>query len=135
MVNVTWEDWTYKGYANFSDNGTANGISNWTMIENVNKSNITVTVTSGTLYINITNSTPEWQTNVTGATVYINTSNVSPYKIIFLNGANASGNFTITGNASGKWFIRARDYIINTSITFTSNRVKAEFWIPVSVPW
>lgn len=136
IVNVTWENWTNKGYANFSDNGTANGISNWTVIENVNKSNITVNVTSGTLYINLTNRTPEWQkeVNISNSPVYINTSNVS-YKIIFLNGANASGNFTITGTASGKWFIRARDYIINTSITFTSNRVKADFRIPVSVPW
>ena len=136
IVNVTWENWTNKGYANFSDNGTANGISNWTVIENVTKSNITVTVISGTLYINLTNTTPEWQKIVTSAnsTVYINTS-TGPYKIIFLNGANASGNFTITGNASGKQFIRARDYIINTSITFTSNRVKADFNLPVSVPW
>lgn len=137
IVNITWEDWTIKGYANFSDNGTANGISNWTVIENVNNSNITVTVSSGTLYINLTNRTPEWQKIVTNLDppVYINTSNVSSYKIIFLNGANASGNFTITGNASGKRFIRARDYIINTSITFTSNRVKADFNLPVSVPW
>jgi hypothetical protein len=136
IVNVTWENWTNKGYANFSDNGTANGISNWTVIENVNKSNITVTVTSGTLYINLTNRTPDWQKVVTSAnsTVYINTSNVS-YKIIFLNGANASGKFTINGTASGKMFIRARDYIINTSITFSSNRVKVDFRIPVSVPW
>lgn len=137
IVNVTWENWTNKGYANFSDNGTANGISNWTVIENVTQSNITVNVTSGTLYINLTNTTPEWQKVVTSAnsTVYINTSNVSSYKIIFLNGANASGNFTINGTASGKMFIRARDYIINTSITFSSNRVKSDFRIPVSVPW
>jgi len=95
-----------------------------------------VTVISGNLFINLTNRTPEWQTEVndTNSPLYINTSNVS-YKIIFINGANASGTFAITGNASGKWFIRARDYIINTSITFTSNRVKADFKLPVSVPW
>lgn len=136
IVNVTWENWTNKGYANFSDNGTANGISNWTVIENVNTSNITVNVTSGTLYINLTNTTPNWQIKANNTTPLLNfTTSYNSYKIIFLNGANASGNFTITGNASGKRFIRARDYIINTSITFTSNRVKADFSIPVSVPW
>lgn len=136
IVNVTWENWAIKGDANFSDNGTVNGISNWTVIENVSKSNITVNVTSGTLYINLTNTTPDWQikANKTTSPLNFNTTNNS-YKIIFLNGTNASGNFTINGTASGKWFIRARDYIINTSITFTSNRVKADFRIPVSVPW
>lgn len=136
IVNVTWENWANnKVYANFSDNGTANGISNWTVIENVNNSNINVSITSGTLYINLTTSTPEWQQIVTSPNSFNFSTSNGPYKIIFLNGANSSGNFTITGNASGKRFIRARDYIINTSITFTSNRVKADFRIPVSVPW
>lgn len=137
-LNVNWENWTNKGYARFTENGTIEGISNWTVIENVKESTIIVNVTSGNFYVNLTNKTPDWQTLLNSSTCNpcsIDTSNVFAYKIIFLNGSNASGTFRITGNASGKSFVRARDYIVNTSIIFSSSTLKANITIPVSVPW
>ncbi len=41
-AKITWENWTNKGYANFTENGRTGGNSNWTMIEGVNASSVTV---------------------------------------------------------------------------------------------
>jgi len=137
-VNISWENWTNKGYANLTDNGTANGVSNWTVIENVKNSNITVDVIyfNGAFQIRLKNST-EKLINITstGTFSFINSTANDPYSIAFVNGANASGRFNMTGNASGKQFIRARDYVINTTMTFSSNRIKTILTIPFSVPW
>ncbi len=145
-VNVSWDvnNWKNGYYANFTDNGTANGATPWTVIQNVSSSNITVniTVTSGTFYINITNATSNYTYTLAGGVNNINNTNISsnvgtsPYSIIFINGANAAGNFTITGNTTnGKSFIRARDYILNATVTLSTSRMRANITIPVSVPW
>jgi len=137
-VNMSWDasNWSANRYPNFTDDGTANGTTNWIVIQNVINSNITVyvNVTTGTFNISLTNKTPNWQINLVNGINYINTTNNSGYNIIFINGTNASGNFTINGTASGKKFIRARDYVLNATVMFYTSRVRASITIPVSVP-
>ncbi|MDO9098147.1 MAG: hypothetical protein Q7U60_08500, partial [Candidatus Methanoperedens sp.] len=43
-VNVSWDtsNWNSSRYANFTDNGTADGASNWTVMESVKNSTIIV---------------------------------------------------------------------------------------------
>ncbi len=141
-VNVNFENWTNKGYANFTDNGTASGAGNWTVIQNVSSSDITmnVTVISGTFQIGLINSTQSW-INITSSTTMplrlrnATTNPPDPYTIVFRNGSIASGNYSINGTASGRNFIRARDYILNTTLTLSTSRVRVNLTIPVSVPW
>lgn len=144
-INVSWDvsNWNNTRYVNFTDNGTASGAGNWTVMQNVSSSNITVNVTSGIFYINITNATSYWQINFTDpnpqnrtiTSTQISTNVTSLYTISFINGTNASGRFNITGTASGRNFIRARDYILNTTLTLSTSRVRVNLTIPVSVPW
>jgi hypothetical protein len=107
----------------------------------VSSSNITVNVTTGSFNINITNATINYTYILTSPGLYnINSTNISshityPYSIIFLNGANAAGNYSINGTASGRAFIRARDYILSATVTLSTSRMRANITIPVSVPW
>ncbi len=144
MSNDT-SNWRYSRYANFTKNGMPGGAPNWTVIQNVSSSNITVNITvpSGTFNISIINATSNYYnyTLVTG--VYnIDNTNISshinitnPYSIIFFNGANAYGNYSISGTASGRTFIRARDYILNATVALSASSMRANITIPVSVPW
>ncbi len=144
-VNVTWDvsNWNNTRYANFTDNGTAGGAGNWTVMQNVSSSNIimNVTVISGTFQIGLVNvSYPSWINLTTGtypSLIIINatTNPPDPYSIVFRNGSIASGNYSITGTASGRNFIRARDYILDTTLTLSTSRVRVNLTIPVSVPW
>ena len=145
-VNVNWDvnNWKNGYYANFTDNGTASGAANWTVIENVMDSNITVNLTTITTPFNIcvTSSTKTWQINFTTAPENrtISSSQIianisSPYTISIINGSNASGKFNIKGNASGKNFIRSRDYILYSTVTLSTSIMRANITIPVSVPW
>ena len=146
-VNLSWDisNWNSTRYANFTENGTANGARNWTVIENVKDSNITVNVTtiSTPFNISIMNSTKSWQIyfstapqNLIISNSQIKTNVTSPYIISFINGANVSGRFNITGNTSNnKSFIRARDHILNATIVFSTSDTRANITIPVSVPW
>lgn len=139
--NVTnWNNGTDSTYAYFTDNGMAGGSENWTVIQNVNNSNITVNVSTGGFFINITNSTNFWQINFTNPNLTINNNQINtnvtpPYTISFINGTNATGRFNITGTASGRTFIRARDYILYANVSYSTSRVKADITIPISVPW
>jgi hypothetical protein len=146
-VNVSSDtsNWNANLPANFTNNGMAGGDStnwNWTVIQNVSSSNITMNVTqfTTTFYINITNSSKNWTilpqvgNNLINNTMISNNIS-SPYSINFFNGANAYGNYSINGTASGNAFIRARDYILNATVTLSTSRVRANITIPVSVPW
>ena len=141
-VNISWNvsNWNNSNYAYFTDNGTAGGAGNWTVIQDVSSSNITVNVTTGAYNINISNESSTWQISLPEGYQSFNSTDISsniqpPYSIIFLNGASATGNYSINGTASGRTFIRARDYILYTNISFSTSRVRAEITIPVSVPW
>jgi hypothetical protein len=139
-VNAKWDvnNWNNGIYPNFTDTGTASGAANWTVIENVKDSNITVNLTyiSGAFNITLINSTTSWiNLTTTGTFNFKNATTNDPYSIVFKNGANASGSFRITGNASGKYFIRARDYILNATVTLSTSRMRANITIPVPVPW
>jgi hypothetical protein len=146
-VNLSLDisNWNSTRYANFTENGTVNGEADWTVIENVINSNITINVTTilSPFNISISNSTSSWQINFTVSTGnrIINNSQIianitPPYKISFINGANVSGRFNITGNASNnRPFTRARDYIINATIILSTSNMRANITIPVSVPW
>jgi hypothetical protein len=137
-VNVSNDtsNWNNNNYANFTDNGTAGGAANWIVIQNVSSSNITVNVTSGTFNINLTNSTPDTQIVLNAPNTYkISNSSGTPYAIIFINGAGAAGNYSISGTASGRAFIRSRDYILYATVALSTSRMRANITIPVSVPW
>ena len=137
-VNVSWDvsNWANIIPAHFSENGTANGETNWTVIENVRNSNITINfTTTGTLNISLVNSTTMIWINLTTNSSFENTSS-TPYSIIFNNGANTAGTFRITGNTSNnRSFIRSRDYIMNATILFSTSQMRANITFPVSVPW
>jgi hypothetical protein len=141
-INVSWDVSNWNGnYANFTNNGTLGGAADWTLIQNVSTSNITVHATQlGTFHINITNTTTNWTVPLVAGNNYINNTNIAdhitpPYSIIFINGANAAGNYSISGTASGRAFIRARDYILYATVKLSASRMRADITIPVSVPW
>ncbi len=145
-VNVSWDvsNWNNGPYANFTDNGTASGAANWTVIESVKNSTIIVNITSltPTFIINVSNATKYWHINFTTTGIQtINNTQIkqnitSAYSIAFMNGNTTSGNYTISGNTTyGSDFIRARDYIFSVTVTFYTSRMRANITIPVSVPW
>ncbi len=145
-VNITWDmsNWSNYRYANFTDNGLPGGKTNWTLIENVQNSNITIYISSvtPTFIINISNATKYWYINfsqngihnITNSQIIANVS--SPYSISFLNGSVANGNYRINGTTtSGKNFIRARDYVLSGTISFSMSRMGYNMTIPITVPW
>lgn len=141
-VSVSWDvsNWNSSRYANFTDNGTPSGTANWTVIQNVNNSNITANLIPGAFYINITNATSNYTYTLAAGVNNINNTNISshitpPYSIIFINGANAYGNYSINGTASGRAFTRARDYILYSTVTLSTSIMRTNITIPVSVPW
>ncbi|MDD5473706.1 MAG: hypothetical protein PHU34_06100 [Candidatus Methanoperedens sp.] len=141
-VNVSWDlnNWQNMQNASFTDNGTASGASNWTVIENVSRTNITVNVVSvggGTFQIGLINASGQSWTNVSATQTVknVNVIPITPSSIVFRNGSTTSGNYSINGTASGRSFTRARDYILNATLTLSTSRVRANITIPVSVPW
>ncbi len=145
-VNVSWnvDNINTGSFANFTENGTIYGPSNWTVIENVKNSTITINISSitQTFIINVTNATKTWQINFTSKEFrtidnnQIDANITFPYMIMFVNGSSASGNYSITGNTTNNLnFIRARDYVMSTTLTFSAGRMRANITIPVSVPW
>ncbi len=147
-INVSWDvsNWRNNLSANFTKNGMPFGgatNSNWTVIQNVVSSNITVNVTligTPTFYINITNASTNWTIPLVVGTNYFNNDSISnnilpPYSINFFNGENSYGNYSINGTASGNAFIRARDYILNATVTLSTSKMSVNITIPVSVPW
>ncbi len=170
-VNMSMDvrNWNDSRYANFTENGTTNGATNWTVMESVkNISVFALRNVSGTNFeVNISNQTTGaflWslkliasnQINITNRSsvpfthtvnyTYIDLLNSSYNlstsirtnisKIMFLNGSDAAGTFNMTGNTTyGSDFIRARDYILNATVTLSTSEVRADITIPVSVPW
>jgi len=81
-ARITYENWTNKGYANFTDNGRPDGKDNWTVVEgvivkNLSVFNFTINLTGSIFRIEARNSTgdPVWSVlfnstkyNVTNAT-------------------------------------------------------------------
>lgn len=169
-VNVTWDtsNWNNGVYANFTDNGTASGATNWTVMESVK--NISVfelrNVSGSKFEVNVSNQTTSvflWSMklnaidnisikNASGVGyrnvgyTNINLLNISYgfnssvgnniINITFLNGSDASGRFNFTGNTSyGRNFTRARDYILNATVTLSTSRMRINITLPVSVPW
>jgi hypothetical protein len=146
-VNISWDvnNWKSGIFANFTDNGGANGANNWIVAENVWNSTITVNISSITPPFNVS------LTNASGKTMMINFTKIgiqtvnntqiknnltSAYTIRFINGSNATGNYSITGTTTnGRNFTRARDYILKATVTLYTSNVGADITIPVSVPW
>ncbi|SNQ61658.1 conserved hypothetical protein [Candidatus Methanoperedens nitroreducens] len=139
-VNLSWDvsNWNNDIYPYFTDNGTAGGSANWTVIQNVKDSDIIVNITTfgGSFNITLINSTTDWINLTSTGNFTFKKTSVQPYSIVFINGMNNAGKFKITGNTSdGKAFIRARDYILYANETFSTSRMRADFTIPISVPW
>jgi len=141
-VTVSWDvsNWNNSRYPNFTDNGMPGGATSWTVIENVKNSTIKVNAsTPGSFSVNVSsrsNLSNFWLINP-GSSFSTSITNITPpYSIIFINGASASGNYSITGNTNdGRAFTRARDYILNATVSLSTSRMRANFTIPVSVPW
>lgn len=145
-VKVTWDtsNWSNDQSAAFTDDGLPGGDSNWTLVENVRNSNITVNISSvtSTFIINITNATKSWNVNFTTSenrnisNSQISANITSPYSISFNGGSDANGKYRINGTkTNNRTFIRARDYILNGSVTYFMSRVRTTVSIPVQVPW
>ncbi len=136
VINDT-SNWASDSHPKFTENGIPGGAANWIVIQNVSSSTIIVNVTSGDFYINLTNKTPDWQIHLTKppGTYIITNSSSTPYAIIFINGNNAAGNYSISGTASVRSFIRARDYILYATVALSASSTRANITIPVSVPW
>ncbi|VVB86878.1 Uncharacterised protein [uncultured archaeon] len=147
-IKIGWDtsNWNSNSYTYFTDNGLSGGKTNWTLVENVNNSDITINIIpplSSSFIINITNATKYWNINFTtptpGVTI-INTQIMNhispPYSISFINGSNANGNYSINGaTMNGKNFTRARDYVLNGTVSFFMSRVRTNLTIPITVPW
>lgn len=143
-IDMTWEDWDNKDNVYFTENGIVDGTPDWIVAENVQNSTITINITniSGSFNINVINDTKVWQKNFSFSGMNIISdddikANINPpYSIKFINGSNANGKYDIIGNTVfGRNFVHARDYILNTTITFSSSKVSANITIPVTVPW
>ncbi len=139
-VNVSWDanNWKNVLHASFTNNGTVNGTTNWTVIENVKDSNITVNISDikGAFNITLVNSTTRWINFTTNDTFSFSNSSISPYSIVFINGSNAAGSFSITGHTNdNKSFTRARDYILYSTVILSTSLMRTNITIPVSVPW
>lgn len=144
---IIWDvsNWSNDRNASFTNNGLSGGRTNWTLVENVNNSNLTINITSVTsiFIINITNATKYWYINFTTSgenriinNTQIKTNITSPYSISFINGSEANGNYRINGTTTnGKNFIRARDYVLSCTILFSTSRIRTNMTIPITVPW
>jgi len=115
-AKITYENWTNKGFANFTDNGRPDGKDNWTVVEGVKVNNVSVfnftinlTGTESIFKIEARNSTgyPVWSiefnrtnSNVTNATYPANYTidgftsgnqvNLSESKYQFINSTSSS---------------------------------------------
>ncbi len=82
-MSLDVRNWNNIMYANFTDNGTANGAMNWTVIENVNKTDVFTLgnvkiITPSNFTVQVTNQTTEvilWSMKLTG--IYNNITNRS----------------------------------------------------------
>lgn len=100
-AKITFENWTNKGYANFTENGRPGGKDNWTVIEGVNAGYVRVfnisinfTGTAGAIFkIEAHNST--------GYSVWSIAFNNTNYNVT--NATNAS-NYTIGSFSSGSQY-------------------------------
>ncbi len=143
MIDVDSDisNWNNTRYANFTSDGTSNGASDWVVIKNVKKSNISVNITNTGTFLNISlkNSTGNnyWINSTSGPVSFYNNSTIgSPYEIWFHAGPNSAGTYKITGNTSnGKNFTRARDFVFNSTVTFSTGKVHSNITFPVTVPW
>ena len=136
-INISWDvtNWNAGNKAYFTDNGTINGMTNWTVIENVIESNITINLTGTAFQIGIINSSNNW-INPTSGSYYPNSTTSDPYSIVFRNGNSTYGNYSITGKTSnGRNFTRGRDYVLNSTLVLSTSRVRMNITIPVTVPW
>ncbi len=137
-VNISWNvgNWTDGNYAYFTDNGMASDATNWTVVQNVSSSTIKINVTGSIFQIGLINSTARWiNLTTTGNLIITNSTTTDLYSIVFRNGNATTGNYSINGIASGRTFIRARDYVLYSNITFSTSRVRADITIPIPVPW
>jgi hypothetical protein len=95
-TKITYENWTNKGYANFTENGRPGGKGNWTVVEGLNVNyvrvfNFTINLTGSIFKIEARNSTgyPVWSV-LFNSTKYnvTNASNPANYSIGNFNNSN-----------------------------------------------
>jgi len=105
---------------------------------------------SGTHYVNVTNSTDILRTyDIGSGSPSLNITNNTPidfdfdtltsgeqYRIRFINGDNASGTFTLSGNLSnGQPFEIRRYHVLNTTMSLNKNgHLELNVTIPVTLP-
>ncbi|MBU4139533.1 MAG: hypothetical protein KJ729_06300 [Euryarchaeota archaeon] len=97
-ARISYENWTNKGFANFTENGMPGGKDNWTLVEGVNASSVTVFNVS----INLTGSIFKIEArNSADSFVWSIEFNNSNYNVT--NVTNAS-NYTIGTFISGSQY-------------------------------
>lgn len=139
-INISWDvtNWKNGNNAYFTDNGTSDGMTNWTVIENIIESNITIDLTGTSFQIGIINNSNTSWINLTSGNypLITNSSTSDPYSIVFRNGNSTYGNYSITGKTSGgRNFTRARDFVLNSTIVLSTSKVRMNLTIPITVPW
>ena len=170
-INVSWdiERWKSNQYANFTENGMAGGRPDWSVVEGVNASSVSIFRFTNTTFsitgfriearnssnytvwsvefnssgYKITNTTGTSYGNVSGQSIDLNSTSYyfkqsippGPVSLYFINGNNAYGKFQIQGTANGRTFYRERHFIINSTLSYYTSRLRANFTIPFSVPW
>jgi len=153
-VNVTWNisNWNDSRHVNFTENGMAGSAANWTVvygvtevdtfklyvyggefiIKAINQSNNEI----WNLTVNNTINSPPYVLNpIYNFTNATNDTNNKPYSIYYENGNDAWGYYYINGTANNRTFVRARNYVLNTTVALSTSRIRANITIPVTVPW
>ncbi len=121
------------------------GISLWSVKAYNNSVNVSITVsnqtavveeTTSTLGILSMNITNDWIDGFTSFPYHFDdyTANET-YKLKFLNGTNAAGYFSISGNLTdGTSFSRVRYKMTNATVSTSSGKTRINVSIPISIP-
>lgn len=118
-AKITYENWTNKGYANFTENGRPDGKNNWTVVEGLNVNyvrvfNFTINLTGHIFKIEARNSTgyPVWSV-LFNSTKYnvTNASNPTNYSI-----GNFSNGTEINLTSPALYFVLSTSSYLQVSI-------------------
>ena len=147
-VNVTWDisNWNNSRNANFTKNGTADGVPNWTVVYGVTEMDtFEVYIISGAFIIKAINQSDDevWNLTANSTTIdildnaynFTNATANQTYSIYYENGNDAWGYYYINGTANNRTFLRNRDYVLNATVALSTSRIRANITIPVTVPW
>lgn len=112
-AKITYENWTNKGYANFTENGRPGGNNNWTVVEgvivkNLSVFNFTINLTGSIFKIEAQNSagSPVWS-------IELNTTN-------YYNVTNVTNSTSMLIPSDGVFNLTSPEYYFNASTSSSS---------------